>query len=589
MEDPVRFHQERAAEADELISRLRKKLRWAVFGRVLIFLAIVVELYLTWGSSPIIPILATLFLTGGFLYLVRIHASMGEEKAFWERKASIHRSDLERAQGKVPEVQAAEPVDEDHPYAGDLDLFASKGLFSWLDRSFSKAGQRKLIRRLSDPSDDPASIQKTQEGVKELADKADERMECRAHGRKLEHLDPSTASPTTPAGSLPLFFRILVPLLMLGSLGATISGLISFQLFVFTLVLPLSLIGAYSRKVREGFREVEADREAVSGIRDLLQKIEAWECRSEYLEGLQSPLFTDRGVRASQAIKQLDRILEAYEARSNPFVGIGLNILLLWDIQCYERLRRWVELYGNERGKWVGTVTELDALFSLASISADHPSFTFPEPRSEGAVLEGEGMGHPLIPDEERVDNDLEIPFTGHIKIITGANMAGKSTFLRTVGVNWVLAKAGSAVCAKGMRFRPLALFSSMRTSDDLVEHESFFYAELKRLRMIVDELERGQELLILLDEILQGTNSEDKKEGSRRFLERILAYPVAGLIATHDLDLTKMEKSYPQRIENLCFETEMENGWSSFDHRLRKGVCRNMNASALMERMGIG
>ncbi|MFB6257685.1 MAG: DNA mismatch repair protein, partial [Flavobacteriales bacterium] len=310
---------------------------------------------------------------------------------------------------------------------------------------------------------------------------------------------------------------------------------------------------------------------------------------SEELRREQGRLRTSDGRSASEAIRQLDRILEAFEARSNPFVGIGLNLFLLWNIQCYERLRQWNVRHGEQLAEWTEVVAELDSLSSLSSIAADHPSFVFPEPHAEGQVLEGEALGHPLIPDEERVDNDMTIPSTGHIKIVTGANMAGKSTFLRTIGVNWILAKAGTAVCARRMGFRPLSLFSSMRTSDDLAEHESFFYAELKRLRMIVDELEQGNELLILLDEILQGTNSEDKKQGSRRFLERILEYPVAGIIATHDLDLTQMEGTHPGAIENLCFETELHEGRSFFDHLLRKGVCRNMNASALMERMGIG
>jgi DNA mismatch repair ATPase MutS len=377
---------------------------------------------------------------------------------------------------------------------------------------------------------------------------------------------------------------------MLGLFVSLLVGAIAFGTFLLTLVLPFALIGAHSSKVRAGFQRMQKERGWVAGIREVLEGAERMEWRSELLKREQGRLRGANGVRSSQALKRLDRILDLYEARSNPFVGIVLNVLILWDLQCYELLRSWERHYGEDLLEWVDAVAELDSLSSLASVASDHPSFSYPDFNGKkGKVLEGSALGHPLIPDEERVDNDLEIPSTGHIKIVTGANMAGKSTFLRTVGVNWILAKAGTAVCAERMAFRPIALFSSMRTSDDLAENESFFYAELKRLRMIVDELEQGKELMILLDEILQGTNSEDKKRGSRRFLERILQYPVAGLIATHDLDLTRMEDDPQGRIENLCFEAELEGGRSTFDHLLRKGVCRNMNASALMERMGIG
>ncbi len=439
--------------------------------------------------------------------------------------------------------------------------------------------------------EDPERIRSLQEAVAELADRKDERMDRRARGRKLADLDIADfeGGEAPPERLLPGFLRILVPVLMSGLFLATLIGLLPFQAFLFALVIPFGILAFRAGAVREAFQRTESSRKAVQGIRELLVGIEEGELRSEFLRTEQGRLWSEDGRAASEAIAALDRILEGYEARSNPFVGILLNALLLWDLQCHERLRRWVQTYGKHMPEWIEVIGRFDALGSLASVPADHPDLIFPAPKEGGKVLDAEGMGHPLIDSGERVDNDLEIPSTGHIKIITGANMAGKSTFLRTVGVNWILAKAGTAVCAKRMEFRPLPLFSSMRTSDSLQEKESFFYAELKRLRLIVDELEQGKELLILLDEILQGTNSEDKKRGSRRFLERILQHPVAGLIATHDLDLTAIEEERPQAIENLCFEAELWDGSSHFDHLLRKGVCRNMNASALMERMGIG
>ncbi len=589
MKDPLKYHEQAAEAVEEKLRAERKRLRWIVGGRLLAFLLIVLVLWLTWGHS------LWVLLTGGglslslFLILVRYHARKSERKEQLEERSSLHRNDMARIQGEFPEGEVPECPDADHPFAADLDLFAEKGLFAWIDRSFSELGKQKLVRKLLHPSNDPQMIRKEQEGVGELADIPEERMSWRVAGRKLRRLSSISDEKKGFPSLLPLVLRVLIPLLMVGLLVVVSTGFLPFKVFVLALILPVAVLGIRAGRVREAFRRMEKDREAVRGIVGVLKGVEGVSFDSERLRGEQERLRSGHAKTASEALKGLDRILEAYEARSNPFVGIVLNLLLLWDLQCYERLREWDAYYGDELGDWVDVVGELDALSSLAAVASDHPSFSFPEARSDGIVLEGKAMGHPLIPDDERVDNDLSIPSTGHIKIVTGANMAGKSTFLRTVGVNWILAKAGTAVCAGKMSFRPLGLFSSMRTSDDLAEHESFFYAELKRLRMIVDELEQGKELLILLDEILQGTNSEDKKQGSRRFLDRILQYPVAGLIATHDLDLTRMEESHPGRIENLCFETELHEGRSTFDHLLRQGVCRNMNASALMERMGIG
>ncbi len=595
MQDPAAYHRSKAEEAEKKLEQLRTRLHWTVFGRVLIFLGIVLDLYWTWGYAPWLPISSGLGLAGLFLFLVRLHAGWSERKELFEEKASLHRMDLERLQGQYPEWDEGVPEElsgpeADHPFAEDLDLFAPKGLMGWLDRSFSKAGRKRLIERLLYPSDDPEEIRGLQRGVAELAEKADERIEWRAHGRKARQLEKIAERGKALPPTLPLFLRIGVSVIMLALLTATIIGSIPFGVFLLSLVLPFALLGSFGSKVRQGFEQMRKEQGWIAGIRDILRGIERIEVQSELLQNEQDRLKSKNGETASEAMKKLDRILELYEARSNPFVGIVLNILVLWDLQCYELLRSWERDHGDELPLWVDTVAELDSLSSLASVAADHPSFHFPSFNAKGEqVLEGEALGHPLIPDEKRVDNDLEIPSTGHIKIVTGANMAGKSTFLRTIGVNWILAKAGTVVCAQRMRFRPISLFSSMRTSDDLAEEESFFYAELKRLRLLVDELEQGKELMILLDEILQGTNSEDKKKGSRRFLERILQYPVAGLIATHDLDLTRMEESHPGQVENLRFEAELEDGRSTFDHLLRKGVCRNMNASALMERMGIG
>jgi len=223
----------------------------------------------------------------------------------------------------------------------------------------------------------------------------------------------------------------------------------------------------------------------------------------------------------------------------------------------------------------------------LATFAFNHPSYIYPE-ISLTAILETKNIGHFLIPSGQRICNDFEIAKKGEFIIITGANMAGKSTFLRTIATNLVMAMAGAPVCAERLTFKPMIIFSSMRTSDSLNKNESYFYAELKRLKEMLDRLKKGDDLFIILDEILKGTNSVDKQKGSRSALKQIIKYKGTGIIATHDLSLAGIESEFPGQVKNLCFEIEIDNTHISFDYRLRKGITTKMNASLLMQQMGI-
>jgi DNA mismatch repair ATPase MutS len=229
----------------------------------------------------------------------------------------------------------------------------------------------------------------------------------------------------------------------------------------------------------------------------------------------------------------------------------------------------------------------MDALISLSTFHFNFPGYCFPEFR-DGEVMVAEELGHPLIPDEQRICNDFSIPSEGTVVIITGANMAGKSTFLRSAGINLVLAMTGAPVCARRLVLKPAKLFTSMRTSDSLLHHESYFYAELKRIKTIVDELAIDRHTLVILDEILKGTNSDDKHKGSLAVLEKIFALGGTAIIATHDLELAKAEKDYGGRLINKCFEIDIDGATVSFDYKLRDGITQKMNANLLMRQMGI-
>jgi DNA mismatch repair ATPase MutS len=231
---------------------------------------------------------------------------------------------------------------------------------------------------------------------------------------------------------------------------------------------------------------------------------------------------------------------------------------------------------------------EIDALCSIATFACNNPGYAFPEPVKGDFILEAKELGHPLIPQNDRICNDFTLQGWRNIQILTGANMAGKSTFLRTIGLNMVLAHMGAPACASLFRFRPTILMSSIRTNDSLIKHESYFYAELKKLKNIIETLEQRQEVFILLDEVLKGTNSKDKLNGSITLVRKLLRFPMSGIIATHDLALGELENELPGNIHNCCFEADISDGQLSFDYKLRKGAAKNMTALFLMKKLNI-
>ena len=285
-------------------------------------------------------------------------------------------------------------------------------------------------------------------------------------------------------------------------------------------------------------------------------------------------------------IQRLSYIIGQLNVRYN-FFAIFLNLFALWDLQWVYQLERWKAQHQGAMPKWFNALAEIEALSSLATLYYNNPEWTFPR-LTEEDLLVAEALGHPLIHRDQRVCNDLHMPTDAHIKLITGSNMAGKSTFLRTAGLNIVLAMAGAPVCARRLQLPFLRVYTSMRTQDALHESTSSFYAELKRLKFIIEAVERREKVYFLLDEILKGTNSRDRHTGSKALIQQLIQSGGGGLIATHDLELGQLEAQYDGAIENLCIEVQTRNGELIFDYKLKKGVSQSFNATQLMRKMGI-
>jgi DNA mismatch repair ATPase MutS len=303
-----------------------------------------------------------------------------------------------------------------------------------------------------------------------------------------------------------------------------------------------------------------------------------------------SSLMQRLGEEAGEAdrrVKKLASLVSAFDARLNSMTNLFVNSLLLYDLQFVYRLEKWKHENAADLSRWLDIVREAEVLCSLGGFSFNHALFSFPEINTD-RELSATGLGHPLIGEKERVVNDVHLSRDHSIMIITGANMAGKSTFLRSLGANVVLALAGAPVCAKSFRCPLIEIRSGMRTADSLKENQSYFYAELDRLKSIMNELRAGTPLLILLDEILKGTNSTDKQAGSVALVKQLVDHPCIVLIATHDLALGELENEYPGRVGNYSFEANIEQDQLFFDYTLKRGIAQKMNATFLMRKMGI-
>ncbi|HYQ58775.1 MAG TPA: hypothetical protein VEP89_15650, partial [Draconibacterium sp.] len=342
---------------------------------------------------------------------------------------------------------------------------------------------------------------------------------------------------------------------------------------------------AWTKRVNYYFGFFGRKSDLLAKYMQLLKIIEEKDFQSDYLSVLRKKVTEPS---AGKTFGELKSLVKEFEYRQNILVGIVLNGLLLWDIRCVYKLWKWHNGNRDKLANWLEIIAQMDALISLANYANNHSSFVYPEITNEDFTFCATGLGHPLIKEEKRINNSIEIQGWSKIMIVTGANMAGKSTFLRTVGTNLLLAEIGAPVCADSLKIRPLDLYTNMRTTDSLLKDESYFFAELKRIKAVLDRLATGEQIFVILDEMLKGTNSIDKLNGSKELVRKLVQHQCAAMIATHDLKLSEMEKELPQQVSNKCFEIRIENNELIFDYKLSDGVTQTMNATFLMKKMGI-
>lgn len=593
--NPENHYTERLSLTKGQLQQVKKQIFRISMLRLALFVAGVAGIYFFFSQTPLLIICICLAFLPLFI-LVKIHNHFFIRKEWLETQARIIQEELQALSGDYSSFEdGKEYVNPEHPYSFDLDIFGRRSLFQSINRTCTFFGKARLAKWLQNHLHEKTSIEKRQEMVREISEHTLFREQFRIaglvhHGQSSdgEKIQAWSQSPAQylHAGWVKAFIwgvPVINSLLLITSLiGWTSFSCLGLSFGIF-LVLSFGIIKratyiqeTYGKKLKSlnGYARLIA-----------LAKTEDWKSAG-MLELMER--FNLNGQSPVQALQQLSKELDRLDLRNNQFLYVLLEGSIFFQLQEIVRIERWKVRYGQHISEWLETVGELDALCSLGTFAYNHPQYTYPELTEKPFCFLATQMGHPLMPASQCVKNDATIPSRPFFLIITGANMAGKSTYLRTIGVNYLLACVGAPVCSEKFKLHPNQLITSLRTSDSLSDNESYFFAELKRLKRIIDLLNQGQQLFIILDEILKGTNSMDKQKGSFDLIRQFMQLKANGIIATHDLLLGSLIKQFPEEIRNYCFEADIKENELTFSYKLREGVAQNMNACFLMKKMGI-
>lgn len=593
--EPKKYYTERIAALESELKKLQQKksaFGWLRFGSIA---AIIAAFYVLW-SLGIFYVLTVSFLL--LVLFIRLLYADLKNKAAIDHKIhliNINNDEVMFQDGNYHMfANGNEHIPTDHPYANDFDIFGENSLFQYINRTGSEMGSYQLAKYLQSPAT-LEIILKRQNALAELAKKIEWIQDLQAKGKEKKitfttkrRLENWIAEPTVFSKFKPWkWLRYLLPTIILSIVTLYIFDEISSTVFYLTLLLYAALayqINKYVAPVHETLSKIAGEIDTLStGI----EHIESATFESPLLKELQSALF-HQNKNVSQDIRRLHKLLDRLDLRYNLVLSLPLNILLLWNLQQMLDLEKWKTEQQGNIGKWFNTLGHMEALNSFGVLHFNEPGWVFPTVISPYFFIEGKEIGHPLIVKNKRVSNYIEIKHDGELMLVTGSNMAGKSTYLRSIGINVILAMAGSPVCATEFKVSEVQVISSMRITDNLAESTSTFYAELKKLKTIIEKVNAGEKVFILLDEILRGTNSLDRHTGSVALVKQLIKHHAASIIATHDLELAKIKDEFPDSIINYHFDVQVSNDELYFDYKLKPGVCNSLNASILMKKIGI-
>lgn len=590
-------YQNYAEQQQTEINKLKRKLNNISFSRLGLFVAeiLIIALIINFGFEWLFAVLLAVPLML-FLFLVKKQTIVQDELTYAGQLLWVYQNEIDQLTvGKNGYDHGEGYTDEHHPYSSDLDIFGQGSLYAFINRCNTQQGLDILAGNLIIPAD-KATILQRQEAIAELKQHIAQTFHFRAQlqdhkpvqlrviKNKLQHELPEQLNFARNR-SMRLYVGI-VPFLTLGmfALGMAFGGLL-WQFFALILVLNSGLTFfklSQINMVYNGFSKGSALLNAFSGTIKWTEEVK-WD--STYIKN-----FFNSGTSIqplSVQFKQLSSIIQAFDARLNIIVSAFLNLFLLWDLRCCINLSNWYDQSAAQTIKGLQRISCFEELISFATLAYNEPEWNFPA-IEDSFHLKVTNLGHPLIHDRERVLNDFNLAENPTVDIVTGSNMAGKSTFLRTVGINMSLAFAGAPVCANQMSVSIFKILSYMRIKDSLNDHTSTFKAELNRLKMILDAIATNKDSFVLIDEMLRGTNSRDKYLGSKVFIEKLIEQSTPALFATHDLQLSEMEENYSRQIRNYHFDIQIAEGEMKFDYKIKHGPCTTFNAALLLKEIGL-
>ena len=610
--DPATQYQQRLREAQADAARCDRRalhigiLRFACF---LAAIALCIAAYDGWLASLPRGLLWAAFVAslGAFVALVFRHATVIDARKRALHAVEVNRRGLGRLDGSWAgwTPRALRPSVKRPPYAEDLDLAGPASLQLLCDTTQTEQGEAALFRALShaaQPEPDPAAARERQAAVRELVPLLPLRQALEVAGRRLIGPDgykpnpeaflrwaegpprlPSLLPQLSWLARLPL---LTAPLLLLGLLlpgGARLVGWPLLALLIAQGLILLVTSGAVTRLMTV----VASGEVALSAYADMLQIVVDAPFSARDNLALQAQLRCE-GQGPAQWMRRIQGDYSYLELRRNPLIWFPLNLIFLWDLFFALRIERWQAQVGPRLRGWLQALAELEARSSLATLAFDHPDWSWPELVDEPATFAAQDLGHPLLPASSRVGNDVTLPGPGQAWLITGSNMSGKSTLLRSIGLAQVLAQAGGPVCARALRLSPLSLRTVMRVDDSLARGVSHFYAELQRLKETVDASRITPPLCYLLDEILHGTNTRERELGARLVVRTLCQRGSTGVVSTHDLSLATLADETQGAVHNVHFTEIVEGERMRFDFKLRPGPVQTTNALRLMKQVGM-
>ena len=569
-------------------AELNRRHLWIGNLRVAVFLAIVVLAWFSRGSWLRFGLLMTAIL--GFIALGLVHRRIMREMSRARRAAAVYARGLARVDDRWAGTgdTGDEFKDPLHPYAEDLDILGPSSLFQLLSTARTRMGRHCLAYWLLAPAS-VEEIRERQAAIVELKQKVSLREDLLVAGEseRIQAHPQELVRWAGEAGGLS-DGRWWALLLATFSMAALVYAFISLWTpFVLSILINGGIMFHLRHRLAKVFAGLDESHKDLDSLAEILQRIEAEQFDSPLLQRLQAQLQT-QGLPPSECIARLDALSELDDSRHNWFVRL-FDVPLLYSLQLAFALDRWRRRYGSGVEIWLEAMGQVEALASLGAYAFEHEDDPFPEllPAPAGPRFEGEALGHPLLPAAKCVRNDVKLGGEKQVLLVSGSNMSGKSTYLRVVGINAVLAMTGAPVRARSLRLSHLAIAGSMRAIDSLQQGISHFYAEIKRVRQVID-VSASQPTLFLLDEILQGTNSRDRRIGTEGILRMLLRNGAIGLVTTHDLALTSLEQVFPGRVHNVHFQEKFEDDKLSFDYQLRPGVVTTSNGIELMRSIGI-